>query len=352
MNKYTFYQSDVRNQDELIIGSSDIPVIIKTPRSRIKKTQHELWEEKTGRVETFQGNKLTSWGHDLEPLLISKFIKQRYNPTTAYRFKVDYILHEEWRDIKKYKPSTFFHPFTECKHKDFLWTIAHADCLKNDRDFPYLIEAKTGGYYARVKREGREGFSLEDHTINGVPSDIILQTQWQMLCYDIDFTYVLLLVDTNKFHIYEVPAIKKWWSIILEKADRFRWHCENDKPPKPETFKDIEKLFPDLMDRAVYVTGERATIAEKMREEKNKLQSKIKKYKSRVDDINNACGLLMGDNKYLYNGETGQKLFQQIISKDQYNPIHPTTILKQAPEAYKILSEKGLINKHNKRWIK
>ena len=351
MNPYTFYQSDVRNPDELIIGSSDIPVIIKTKSSRIKKTPYELWEEKTGRVEPFKGNESTAWGHDLEPLLISAFIRKKYNHTIAYRFKIDYILHEEWRP-SDYHPSTFFHPFTECKHVSHENFIAHADCLKKDNDFPFLIEAKTGAYFTRIKREGVEGFSLEDHTINGVPTDIILQVQWQMLCYNVDFTYVLLLVDDNKFHIYEVPAIKKWWPVMLEKADRFRWHCENDRPPKPESFKDIEKFFPDLMDRAIYVTGERAIIAEKMKQEKKSLQSKIKKYQDRINDINNATGLLMGNNKYLYNGETGQKIFQQIIIENQYNPVHPSAIKKQAPEVFEILEKKGLINKSNRRWIK
>ena len=96
MNNYTFYQSNVRRENELIIGSSDIPVIIKTKNSRIKKSQYELWEEKTGKVKPFQGNDYTTWGHELEPLLISAFIRKNYNAKLAYKFKVDYILHQEY----------------------------------------------------------------------------------------------------------------------------------------------------------------------------------------------------------------------------------------------------------------
>lgn len=43
MNKYIFYKSDVRPEGKLFIGSSDIPVIIKTKNSKIKKSQYELW---------------------------------------------------------------------------------------------------------------------------------------------------------------------------------------------------------------------------------------------------------------------------------------------------------------------
>jgi hypothetical protein len=351
MNPYTFYKSNVRNEDELIIGSSDIPVIIKTKNTHIKKSLYELWEEKTGKVETFQGNDFTTWGHELEPLLISAFIRKNHGAKVAYQFKVDYILHEEWRDPAKYHPPTIFHPFTECSHPRFPWAKAHADCIKNDHESPYNIEAKTGGYFARIKREGFEGFDLEDHTELGVPSDILLQTQWQMLCYDIDLTYVLLLVDDNKFHIYEIPSFRKWWPLMLEKASRFLQYCQQDKPPQPEKFDDIKKLFPEVKDKAVYVTGERAVISENMKAEKKKLESKIKLYSKRIDDIKDAAGLLMEESKYLYNGETGKKLFQQVISKDQFNLIHPSTIEKQAPEAYKILVKKGLINKHDKRYI-
>ena len=352
MNPYTFYQSDVRKKNELIIGSSDIPVIIKTKGSNIKKSIYELWEEKTGKVESFQGNDFTTWGHELEPLLISAFIRQKHNKKIAYKFKIDYILHEEWRDIKKYNPPTIFHPFTECRHPKYPWAVAHADCVMNDHNNPYNIEAKTGGYFARVKREGMEGFDLDDHTATGVPSDILLQVQWQMLCYNIKFTYVLLLVDDNKFHIYEVPAIKKWWPLMLEKASRFLWHCKQDTPPQPEKYDDIKKLFPDVLDKAIYVTGERAIIAETMKNEKKKLESKIKKYKNRIDDIKNAAGLLMEESKYLFNGETGKKLFQQVISKDQFNPIHPSAIQKVSPEAFEMLEKKGLIKKYDRRFIR
>lgn len=351
MNPYTFYQSDVRRKNELIIGSSDIPVIIKTKNSSIKKSQYELWEEKTGCVEPFLGNDYTTWGHELEPLLIAAFIRKKYDSKLSYKFKLDYIIHQNIRTTH-YKPSTIFHPFTECKHPDYPWAIAHSDCVVNNHTEPFQLEAKTGGYYARVRREDFEGFDLEDHTATGVPPDILLQVQWQMLVYDIEFTYVLLLVDDNKFHIYEVPAIKKWWPLMLEKTSQFLWHCKKNKPPKPEKYDDIKKLFPEVKDKAIYILGEKAAIAEQMKAEKKKLQKRKSKIEKRISDINDAAGLLMGENKYLYNGETSKKIFQQVITKGQYNMIHPATIEKDAPETFKILQKKGLINKHDRRYVR
>jgi len=171
------------------------------------------------------------------------------------------------------------------------------------------------------------------------------------MCYDVDLTYVLLLIDDNKFHIYQVPAYKKWFPLMFEKASEFIWYCKNDKPPKPEKYDDIKKLFPEIYDKSIYITGEKSIIAETMKEEKKKLQQKIKKYQKRIDDINDAAGLLLGENKYLYNGETGQKIFHQVMSENQYSLIHPATIEKEAPEAFKILQKKGLIHKYDRRYI-
>ena len=173
-----------------------------------------------------------------------------------------------------------------------------------------------------------------------------------MLVYGIDFTYVLLLVDDNKFHIYEVPAIKKWFPLMLEKASRFHWHCIKDNPPQPEKYDDVIKLFPELKDKAIYVTGERAAIAEQMKAEKKKLLEKMRKYQKRIEDINDAAGLLMGENKFLYNGETSKKIFQQVFIQDQFNMIHPSTIQKNAPDAFDILNEKGLIKKSDRRYVR
>ncbi len=349
MNPYTFYSDQVRNTKEIIIGSCDLPVIIKLPDSKIKKTTYELFEEKRRECEPFTGNDATEWGHELEPLLLSHFIRSRTNRKTAHEFKVDYILHEDYR-YPGYKPSTVFYPFTECRHPKFPWAVAHSDCIYTG-DNPYNIEAKTGGYFARVRREGVEGFDLEDHSANGVPTDILLQVQWQMLVYNIPLTYVLLLVDDNKFHVYEVPAIPKWFPLMIEKASRFYNCCITGEKPQPENFDDVKKLFPDVFDRATYITGDRAIIAEEMAAEKDSLQAKIKKYENRIKDINDAAGLLMGDNKYLMNGETTKKIFQQVISKDQYALIHPSTIQKQAPEEFTSLEQKGLIKKYDRRYV-
>lgn len=320
MNPITFYQSGVRDNKNIFIGSSDIPVIIKTEGTKVKKSQRELWQEKTGQIEGFKGNESTQWGHDLEPLVLAKHIKNNYGDDIAFEFKKDAIIHENFRP-DDYRPPTDFLPYTEAIHPKFPWAVAHGDALFSGGKIsqPYLLEGKTGRFFSRIKRDNMEGFNISESTdiedYNKIPADVMLQVQWQMLCYGVDLTYVLLLVDDNQYFEFKIPAFKKWFPFLLEKASRFYNYCINMEQPPPEKKEDVYDMFSDLKDKAVYVTGDRAIIGYDMRMRKKHLQKLIKKYRSEVDDINDSAVLLMGENKFLYNGETGDKLFSQSVFK-------------------------------------
>lgn len=364
MNPFTYYSSGVRDNKSFFVGSSDIPIIIKTKRSHIKKSARELWLEKTGKVEGFQGNELTYWGHELEPLVLCRQIKETHGEEISFQFKKDTIIHQNNRPVD-YKPPTQFLPYTEAIHPKLPWAVAHADCLFTDRtqfttvemdgktynvpildqdSNPYLLEAKTGRFFARIKRDNMVGFDvsgddIEDH--HKIPADVMLQVQWQMLCYGINLTYVLLLVDDNQFFRYEIPAFKKWWPYLIEKASVFMNHCINDTTPPPEKKEDIFGLLNDLKDQAVYVTGERALIAEDMKARKKHLKSLAKKYKDEITDIDNAAALLMAENKFLYNGETGDKVFSQ-SKYSQYGLISPNGLTEEDRDKYEKL---GIVKK-------
>jgi hypothetical protein len=361
MNNFHYYRQHVRETDRLIIGSSDIPVIIKPRGSKIKKTQIELYMEKRNLVPGFHGNTFTRMGHELEPIIIAHQIRELYDDEMAYRFKVDYILHEEMR-LDTYIPPTPFKPYTEAVHPEFPWAVAHADAVhipaNTDSINPvlnseFLIEAKSGGHFARIRRDGMDGFDKEDLNPDGVPIDVMLQVQWQMMIYDIDFTYIVLLIDDNKFYVYPVPAIRKWWAPMMEKAARFHWHVINEKLPKPESFDDVKTVLPDVEEKAAYVVGERATMAVAMKEEYSRYKKLIKKYESAVDDIKDAAALLMGDSKWLYNGETGEKLFTQIYTQGVEKPLFPSSLKGGEYEfLYSMLESKGLIGTYDRRYVR
>lgn len=361
MNNFTYYPGDVRDKTRLIIGSSDIPVIIKPRGSKIKKSQYDLYLEKRNETPGFEGDTFTEMGHELEPLIISHFIKQNFDKKMAYKFKVDYILHELQR-LPGYRPPTPFHPYTEAAHHQFPWAIAHADALyiPSDTDNidpvlnkPFLIEAKSGGHFARIRRDNMDGFDKDDLTPDGVPIDVLLQVQWQLFIYDVDLCFVMLLIDDNKFYIYPVPSIRKWWPVMIEKASRFHWHVENGKIPPPENYDDIRRILPEVEDKAAYVVGEKATMAAAMKAEYDRYGKLIKKYEGAKADIKDAAALMMGDSKWLYNGETGEKLFTQVFTPGVEKPLFPSSLKGGEFEfLYEMLESKGLIGTYDRRFIR
>ncbi len=351
MNPYKFYPAGVRDSKRIFIGSSDIPVIIKTRKTTIKKSQRELWLEKTEQVESWGGNHKSKLGHELEPIIISRHISKDFGEETAYKYKLDFILHQDYRDPEIYKPPTEFLPYTEAYHPQFPWAVAHTDVLFINRKTTRLIEAKTGGYFARIKRDDFEGFEIskksELEDPDKIPIEVMLQVQWQMLCYNVFETIILLMVD-NEIYTFIIPAFRKWWPIMIEKASKFYNHCINETVPPPEKKEDVFGMFDNLKDKAVYVTGDRALISEDMSIERKKIKSMIKRLEARKDDIENAAVLLMGENKYLFNGETAQKLFSQTLVKDQWNQVHPNSMDPEDVEKY---IARGILKKHDTRRV-
>lgn len=344
MINYTYYSGEVRT-DEIIVGSSDMPVVIKTEKTHIKKSTRELWNEKRNGSD-FTGNDATRWGHKLEPLVLHEFIFKNYNEELAYQFLVDTVLHQEYR-AENYNPPTIFKPYTEARLANCPWAVAHADCLvvPEDGSEPFLLEAKTGRFFARVARDDMPGFIIEEDEspdIEKIPIEVLIQVQWQLMIYKVNFAYVLLLVDDNVYIQYKIPAIKKWFPIMLEKASVFYNQCITGERPQPEKKEDVFDQFKSIFDKAVFVVGERALMAEKMREEKKRLKKLVKKYKDHINDINDATALLMGDHKFLFNGETSQKLFSQSCYS-QDGMFHPSKLDEEDYEKYK---KRGLIKEN------
>ena len=349
-NNITFYPAGVRDSKGLFIGSSDIAVIIKTKGSHVKKSMYELWKEKTGRAKGFEGNEATWWGHEHEPLVLARQIKETHGDDIAFKFKCDAIIHQNFRP-PEYQPPTDFLPYTEAIHPKFPWAMAHADCLAVNDGEPYLLEAKTGRFFSRVERDNMEGFNIvlddEIDDWHKVPADVLLQVQWQMICYGVDLAYVLLLVDDNQFFRYRIPAFKKWWPFMIEKASRFLNYCINDEMPPPEKKEDVFDIFDEVKDSAVYVSGDRALILEDMKARKKHLGKVKKKAVQEIEDINDAATLLMGDNRFVYSAETSSKLFSQSLSKG-FTMVHKSKMDKEDAEKY---TERGLITEYDNRKV-
>ena len=356
MNNYTFMHSGktVRSLEGYYIGASEVPIIL----GLTKTTALDLWMQKTGRAKGFAGNERTEFGHLHEPTILYKRIKQEAGPAVAYKFLVDYTRNMFDRG-PGWKPKTEYHPFTECRHSDFPWMIAHADCVKQKKEIEgydkilekqsKIIEAKSGGRFANLRREEMDGYDPGDPTQSGLPMKVYTQVQWQQAVYDIQDAEVCALIDTNNFYTFNVPGNKQIQAKLIEIGSRFMRCLMKDIPPTPRTFGDIAKLFPEINNNRFTIMGEKALIAWDIKDRLKKARTKKKKIQLQIDDYVNSLGLFIGENKELAD-EFGDKICSQ-SKYSQGTLIGPEAIRKECPKAYELLVKAGLIKKYEVRRI-
>ena len=333
---------NVRSLSGHYIGASETPIIL----GLTKTTALDLWMQKTGRAKDFAGNERTEFGHLHEPTILYKRIKQEAGPAVAYRFLVDYTRNMFDRG-PGWKPKTEYHPFTECRHSEFPWMIAHADCV--DVFVEKIIEAKSGGRFANLRREEMDGYDPEDPTQSGLPMKVYTQVQWQQAVYDIQEADVCALIDTNNFYTFNVPGNKQIQAKLIEIGSRFMRCLIKDIPPTPKTFGDISKLFPEINNNRFTIMGEKALIAWDIKDRLKKARTKKKKIQLQIDDFTNSLGLFIGENKELAD-EFGDK----ICSQSKYESptmISQKAIKENCPEVFEILEKAGLIKTHEVRRI-
>ena len=354
MNPYNFMHSGktVRSLEGHYIGASDIPIIL----GLTKTTAMDLWLQKTGRAVGFLGNEKSEWGHLHEGPVLYKRIKNEAGLKTAYKFLVDYTRNMFDRG-PGWKPKTEYHPFTECRHSEFPWMIAHADCVKINpvpsysslKQYPKIIEAKSGSRFANLRREEMDGYDSKDPTQSGLPMKTYVQVQWQEATYDIQDAIVCALIDTNNFYTFNVPGNKQIQAKLIEIGSRFMRCLVKDIPPTPRTFGDIGKLFPEINNNRLTIMGAKSLIAWDIKDRLKKARTKKKKVQLQIDDYTNSLGLFIGENKELAD-EFGDK----ICSQSKYESptmISQKAIKEKCPEVFEILEKAGMIKSHEVRRI-
>lgn len=338
VNKYKIYTGGVRDNKDLTIGSSDIPILMKEADSVIKKTPHRLWLEKTGKEpDNFTGNYSTWLGHKMEPVIVAQhIIRQAFdyaNDDTlsdetiskikafgidiADGYYMDFVKRSKKRSSRASKTS-FYTSYTEARHPDYPWALAHADALAQPLGKTgYLIEAKHGASWTRLRSSiNPGGFDKNIEGPDGVPYHVQIQTQWQMFCYGIDLACVCMIVNAEYMEWW-IHADLKLQAILLERAAHFIGLCEKGIAPDPTSYEDVKYIYPEINDSAmVLAAGEKLSVARKLHERDNILKAQMSKAKKEREKIKVAVGAMIGENKALKDGEKNKTLFSQSFDKN------------------------------------
>lgn len=343
MNNFTFIPNDEHFQKirHKTIGASDIPIILGLIK---QKTPYDLFLEKTGRAEVWEGNNITDWGHLHEITILYKHIKDTENETTAYKFLKDYVHNLKTR-TQNYSYKTNYLPFTEFIHPELKFAMAHPDMIDIQNEIN--IEAKSGKYYANKKRDGMDGYDKDDP--NGYPLKVYFQVQWQSLCTGIQDNVVRALIDTSDEMEFKIQGNKKIQEKLIEIASRFMWNVKNDKPPMPVNYSDIKGMFPKVKKTTAYALGADGIFCRKAVDRKKFLESKIKKFKNEVDDIKDSLALLIGENEILFD-EDNNKICGQVNFKKE--SINLKLLKEKHPDIYKDFVKEEIVKINEVRYIK
>lgn len=228
-----------------IIGSSEAAAAVGLSDY---KTPLQLYLEKTGEVEPFQGNEHTRRGRRYEPLIA-----------------------EDWQDLtgrklRRYPCPMFIHP-------DHEGIAATPDGEINDEEG---LEIKSTTFRMRSK--------LGDEGGDDVPNDWLLQAQQQCAVMGWKVVHFCILVDLQPC-VYRAERdddlINMMISAELELLERIRDRCPPDPSwGHPSTHKLIRKIHNSINDVRIMLSEQ----AEAARKKYEDLGQQIKKLeKERVD---------------------------------------------------------------------
>lgn len=299
MNNFKFLKDKDFSQGRRYIGASDVSTIALL-NLKYGQTPLTLWEYLTGRKERPKAGIRAHMGHELEDLALKKGL-EKLGYSKGY--VTDFL-------ITRLQNRVFFQElrsWTEFRCPDHPYIVCHPDLIDVNRN--RNIEAKSHGFFGALRRDDiNYGYDKDDDSVNAIPASIYLQIQTQALCIGNPESYVSALID-NIPHLYgPIAPHVKTQEKILAICERFWWHVENDKPPKPETWADVIALNPDLdKENKTVISGEQEEKVREMKERAKIIRARQKKDKAELDDIKNAMGLLIGKNAIMENAE-GQGL--------------------------------------------
>jgi predicted phage-related endonuclease len=322
------------------IGSSDIPTLAGFAK-QYGQTPYTLYLEKIGEADRKPAGPRAEWGHRLEPLVLSAFVGRHYGEERA----LDYLA-----GAIRGRSCGPFKTLTECRMPERRYVLAHADLVIDEAPEPYIVEAKTTGYFAGKRREGEAflGYDPDDLTQQGIPDPVFLQVQWQMLAYGVSVAYVAVLIDTGDYREYgPIRADPRVQEKCLTLAERL-WNCIQARtPPKPETWSDVATMWPLPVEKTAMVGGEDEMKARQYATEYWRLGERIKTLEAQREELKNALGIYIGENSILQTPE-GLKLASSWI---QANP--ESVALKELREKDKALfdrlDEGGYIRRSQRR---
>lgn len=210
---------------------------------------YQLWAEMTGRIEGFQGNEATDWGHILETPVAEMFAKTMQVPVLQWPVSMHSTKYP-WAsanlDGLVLSPEFGDGGITECLTADLSPYLPYVDSI---------LEVKTSGIATPGKPY--EWFKGK----GSIPEGYQLQGQWYMGLTGFHKTTFVALVANHGLVIRELEFDEELFLDLVEiSRDFWENHILADVPPevdgKDSTEEALKQVFPRHMPDKVYEGGE------------------------------------------------------------------------------------------------
>lgn len=199
------------------ISGTDISAIVGVNPYR---TKLDVYLDKMGLSEPFEGNKFTFWGTTLEPVIRNHFMEKN----------------EEYDFVTTFD-TTLVHP-----EHDFVCGTPDGILWKDGERKVRVagLEVKTAGFRTR-KDWGEPGTDL-------IPAHYLLQCQWYMLLTGLPHWHVAVLFGGNTYEEFIIERNEPLIEELLKQGKAFMEnHVEAGKAPEPEDMEEtviyVDRLY-------------------------------------------------------------------------------------------------------------
>lgn len=275
-------KSDFRKVRSKGIGASEVAAVIGVDPYR---TPYRLWEEKTGKVPHFEGNKFTRAGHKLEPVIVEYFQED-----TGVQIEDGHELN-----------ITYFHPMHE-----------YIFCTP---DRPYLRDGRKGALECKSTQKRIDGKDL--------PLQWMAQNQYQIGICGFDEGAVAWLERGLDFGYAYTEFNPQLFDALVNEVGEF-WHkyVLSDTPPPPANSDDIQRMYDAVPGKSVTATPETydaylklVDVREKMAElkaEKEELEEQFKMMMKEAESVTHN-----GETLVTWKQSTATRLNQKTFKREQ-----------------------------------
>ncbi len=214
------------------IGGSDIGAICGLSKYR---RPIDVWREKRGLGEPFDGNRFTEWGEILEPVVADVYAA-KHGAVLAGPFPSVRTGVAPWHVISVDR--------IELKNR----LIAKGSSVLEHRGhITRLIEIKTANWY------GGRAFGVEGS--DDLPQAYLAQIAWYQAGLDVDHATCAALINTSDYREYHIERDRELEGYLLERGEAFWKLVESGTEPEPDGSDQFKRYLQQRFDKTVELTA-------------------------------------------------------------------------------------------------